>query len=146
MTTWITFGFMLYVGLYSTAPVFAQGIVFDGFMLIGNNTGLVSMTEDEAMAAIQGKKSVWANGKPILVVLPNTRNSGSAVISRRFFSTNPQGMHRYWLSQVFQGRTNAPVFLENWDDIVSKVREVDGAIALVPSGTAVSLSYVISIR
>jgi hypothetical protein len=146
MKTWIACGFLLLVGLYSTTPGFAQESVFDGFMLIGNNIGLATMTEDEAMNAIQGKKSVWANGKPILVVLPNTRNAGSAVISRRFFSTNPQGMHRYWLSQVFQGRTNAPVFLENWDDIVYKVREVEGALALVPRGTPVPSSLVIPIR
>jgi hypothetical protein len=55
-------------------------------------------------------------------------------------------MHRYWLSQVFQGRTNAPVFLEKWDDIVYKVREVEGAIALVPRGTPVPSSLVIPIR
>jgi len=133
-------------GLCSWAPVTAQGSPFDGFVIIGNNTGLLYLTEAEATDVFRGKKSVWTNGKPILIVLPNTRNAGSTLIARRLFSTDSQGMHRYWLSQVFQGRTNAPVFLEAWDDIVKKVRTVDGAIALVPRGTSVPSELILQIR
>ncbi len=133
-------------GLCSWSPVTAQSSPFDGFVIIGNNTGLLFLTEVEATDVFRGKKSVWTNGKPILIVLPNTRNAGSSLIARRLFSTDSQGMHRYWLSQVFQGRTNAPVFLEGWDDIVNKVRTVDGAIALVPRGTSVPSDLILQVR
>lgn len=134
------------LGLCAWTPVLAQPGSFDGFVVIGNTTGVSSLTEDEATAVFRGKKSVWSNGKPVLVVLPNTRNPGSALLARRLFSTDAQGMQRYWLSQVFQGRTNAPVFLESWDDIVNKVRSVDGAVALVPRGTPVPSELILQIR
>jgi ABC-type phosphate transport system substrate-binding protein len=129
-----------------SVPLLAQSSVFEGFVVIGNATGIVSLTEDEARAVFQGKKSVWSNGKPILIVLPNSKNPVSAVIARRLFSTDTQGMQRYWLSQVFQGRANAPVFIEEWDAVVKKVRDVEGAIALVPRGTSVPSELILSIR
>lgn len=136
----------LCLGLFVARPARAQSNVFDGFIIIGNTTGLVWIGEDDASSVFRGKKSVWDNGKPILIVLPSTKNPTSAIIARRLFSTDPQGMHRYWLSQVFQGRTNAPVFLERWDEIVQKVRSVEGAVALVPKGTSVPAELLIPIR
>jgi ABC-type phosphate transport system substrate-binding protein len=142
----LTFIAAISLGLCSWAPVNAQSSPFDGFVIIGNNTGVLVLTEAEATDVFRGKKSVWTNGKPILIVLPSTQNAGSTLIARRLFSTDSQGMHRYWLSQVFQGRTNAPVFLEAWDDIVKKVRTVDGAIALVPRGTSVPSELILQVR
>lgn len=124
----------------------AQTVPFDGFIVIANQVGSAWLTDDDALSALRGKKSVWANGKPVLVVFPNTRHEGSKTIARQLFSTDPLGMHRYWLSLVFQGRANAPVFVEDWDAVVRKVREVEGAIAVVPRGTAVPEAMLISLR
>jgi hypothetical protein len=146
MRTPILYLLGLCLGLLITRPAYSQTNPFDGFIIIGNTTGLASIAEDDASSVFRGKKSVWGNGKPILIVLPSTKNPASAIIARRLFSTDAQGMHRYWLSQVFQGRANAPVFLERWEEIVVKVRSVEGAVALVPKGTPVPAELLIPIR
>jgi hypothetical protein len=146
METRFRFVIGLCLGLFVFDSTQAQTSVFDGFVVIGNTTGTAWITEEDASSLFRGKKSVWENGKPILIVLPSTKNPASAVIARRLFSTDAQGMHRYWLSQVFQGRTNAPVFLERWDEVVLKVRSVEGAVAVVPKGIQVPAEMIIPIR
>jgi ABC-type phosphate transport system substrate-binding protein len=136
----------LCVALAVARPVAAQTSAFNGFNVIGNTTGVTSLTEEDASAIFRGKKSVWSNGKPILIVLPSTKNPSSAIIARNLFSTDAQGMHRYWLSQVFQGRANAPVFLERWEDVVQRVTTVEGAVAVVPKGVSVPTELIIPIR
>lgn len=146
MRRWLQLLLGLCVILAANNTATAQDSSFKGFTVIGNMTGATSLSEEEASSIFRGKKSVWDNGKPMLIVLPSTKNPSSAVVARRLFSTDAQGMHRYWLSQVFQGRANPPVFLEHWDDVILKVRSVEGAVALVPKGIAVPAELIITIR
>ncbi len=136
----------LCVALAVARPVASQTSSFNGFNVIGNTLGVTSLTEEDASDIFRGKKSVWSNGKPMLIVLPSTKNPSAANIARNLFSTDAQGMHRYWLSQVFQGRANPPVFLERWEDVILKVKSVEGAVAVIPKGVSVPAELIIPIR
>jgi ABC-type phosphate transport system substrate-binding protein len=146
MRQWNAFSLAVIIGVLSCQSTMAQSNPFDGFVIIANTAGVAFLSEDEASSVFRGKKSVWSNGKPILIVFPSSRNPASTLIARRLFSTDTQGMQRYWLSQVFQGRANAPVFLEEWDAVIKKVRDVEGAVAMVPKGVVVPVELILPVR
>jgi ABC-type phosphate transport system substrate-binding protein len=106
-----------------------------GFTIVGNNTGFKSTTTKNMKAIFKAKYSTWKNKEGVVIVLPSTKSESAAAVAKYLYNTTVSGMQKFWLSQVFQGRCNPPVFLETDAEIISYVKRNSGAIGIVRSST-----------
>ena len=103
--------------------------------IIGNKTGLESTSVKEVKQIFKGKYSSWPVTKiSVTIVLPSPQSPISQKTATQIYANTVSGVQKYWLSLVFQGRANPPVFLESDEEIVELVRKTPGAIGIVSSG------------
>lgn len=125
--------------------VFQSNAQFGDFVVIGNNTGFKTTTKTTTKAIFKGKYSSWKNGESVTIVLPSTKSENVTEVAALFYGLTVKGMQKYWLEQVFQGRSNAPVFLESDEEIIAYVKRNPGAIGIVRSNRSIPQSLVIQI-
>ena len=125
--------------------VFSSSAQLGDFVVIGNNTGFKSTSKTTMKTIFKGKYSSWKNGESVTIVLPSTKSDNVDEIASLLYGLTVKGMQKYWLEQVFQGRSNAPVFLESDEEIVSYVKRNPGAIGIVRSNRLIPQSLIIQI-
>jgi ABC-type phosphate transport system substrate-binding protein len=109
----------------------ANSQTFSDYKIIGNNTGITSLTEAEVKSYFKGKYTLWKSGKSVKVVLHSSQSKHSSILAKLIFNTSQQGVQKYWMSLVFQGRANPPVFLDS-DVLISEyVAKTPGAIGII---------------
>ena len=82
----------------------------------------------------------------MIIVLPSKKNISIAEISSYIYETSTTGMQKFWLSQVFQGRSNPPVFLDTDEEIIRYVDKNPGAIGIVHKPAfPINSGYIINI-
>jgi ABC-type phosphate transport system substrate-binding protein len=121
--------FILFSGLLVSFSGMAQSS--DGLKLIGNNTGLSSVNKKQLNAIFQGSRSLWQNGEEVQVVMPSARTDFSEQFSLYALQRSYPALQKFWLGLVFQGRANAPVFLNSSAEILDYVKRNPGAIGMV---------------
>ena len=107
------------------------GFCQNGLGVVANNIQSNQMDMKEAKALLKGKYNFWKNNAKVIIVLPSTKNPSSVKVAQEFYNTNPDGVKRYWLSLVFQGRSSSPVFLDTDKEIVEYISKNPGAIGVV---------------
>jgi ABC-type phosphate transport system substrate-binding protein len=118
----------------------------EGLIIIGNQIGTSQLTKSKTNEIFRGRNTVWSNGNTVVLVLPSQRNDNSALVARLLYQTTVKGMQKYWLSLVFQGRGNPPVFLDSDKEIVEYVLKTPGAIGLVKQEYSVDKKIEIQIK
>jgi ABC-type phosphate transport system substrate-binding protein len=103
------------------------------YTFVGNNTGYTSVSLNVMKNVFKGKYSVWSNKVSIIIVLPSSKSSNAEAVATYLYGTSFSGMQKYWLSLVFQGRANPPIFLDNDDEIIEYVKDNPGAVGVVNS-------------
>ncbi len=101
------------------------------FVFIGNNVGFTKANTQTIKEIFKGKYTSWSNKESVTLVLPSTKSSNAAAVAKYLYGNTVNGMQKYWLSMVFQGRSNPPIFLESDDEIISYVTKNAGAIGIV---------------
>ena len=119
---------MCFIFLFSVA--FGQA-EWDRVQIVGNNTGVSSFSKKQITLIFKGKKSRWDNDENITVVLPSSKHKGCEVMAKTIFSADMKFVKRYWLSIVFQGRADAPVYLDSNDDILDYIEKHSGAVGIL---------------
>jgi ABC-type phosphate transport system substrate-binding protein len=99
--------------------------------IVGNNTGYTSVSSKVIKDVFKGKYSLWSNKVSIIIVLPSSKSANAETVASYLYGTTFTGMQKYWLSLVFQGRANPPVFLDSDDEIIEYVKENTGAVGIV---------------
>lgn len=133
---------VLSLGLQSN-KAFAQSNWQGSYVVIANNIGTSSLSAEYVGNTFKGKYSLWSNGESVTIVLPSSKSTQATDFASKVMGMSVSGMQKYWLSLVFQGRANPPVFLESTSDIVQYIAKTSGAVALVPSNTQDIPSYLI---
>lgn len=103
------------------------------FTIIANDIDFKSTNLKNLKAVFRGKYSSWNNNLNVTIVLPSTKSENATEVAKYLYETTVTGMQKFWLSQVFQGRSNPPVFLENDSEIIEYVRKNRGSIGIVKS-------------
>ncbi|MEY4571632.1 MAG: hypothetical protein RLZ10_843 [Bacteroidota bacterium] len=116
------------------------------YKIIGNGTGISSLTEAEVKSYFKGKYTLWKSGKSVKVVLHSSQSKHSATLAKLIFNTNQKGVQKYWMALVFQGRANPPVFLDSDASIVEYVAKTPGAIGIIDSDTGIGKCTQIQIK
>lgn len=120
---------MILVALSSYS--FSQSSLPNGFIVIGNNTALKQINSKEVIQIFKGKYTSWSNNEQAIIILPSSKNVNAEILSKFIFNNSKDAMMKYWLSLVFQGRANPPVFLENDTEIIEYVESNSGSIAII---------------
>lgn len=115
----------------STNYSLAQKQLPNGYVVIANDIGKKSVSSAELIQIFKGKYNLWHNNEQVVIVLPSSRHESADVISRYIYNSSKEAMMKYWLSLVFQGRANPPVFLENDASIISYIESNPGAIGII---------------
>jgi len=69
----------------------------------------------------------------VVVVLPAPKSPSASRVADMIYGKSVTGMQKFWLSVVFQGRSNPPVFTDTDGDMVDYVRKTPGAIGVMSS-------------
>lgn len=112
---------------------FAQQVSLDGLLLMGNKTGLVSVNRKQLNGIFRGTQSIWKSNEQVIVVMPSSKAEYAEQFANGVLQMSHAALQKYWLALVFQGRANAPVFLNSSAEIVDYVKKNPGAIAIVKS-------------
>lgn len=112
-------------------------------VVIANNIGTPKLTPTYAKNTFKGNYSLWSNGESVTIVLPSSKSAQAVDFASSVMGLSVSGMQKYWLSLVFQGRSNPPVFLESTNEIIQYVAKTSGAIAAIPANTEGVPGYLI---
>lgn len=116
------------------------------YKIVANNAGVTQLTQAQVKEYFKGKYTLWKTGSSVKVVLHSSESKHSATLSKLLFNTSQQGVKKYWLSLVFQGRANPPVFLNNETEIINYVKRTPGAIGIIHQNTFCPSQFIIQIK
>jgi ABC-type phosphate transport system substrate-binding protein len=113
----------------------AQERNVNDFIVLGNDISIKSSSLKHLQSIFRGKYSTWSNRQGVIIVLPSKKNASSTPVASYLYESSVTGMQKFWLSQVFQGRSNAPVFLDSDEEIILYVQKNPGAIGIIKRST-----------
>jgi len=108
-----------------------QDSSYSDLILIGNNTSYQFMETRTIIEVFKGRTQYWPNKEKITLVLPTSKSKLAPLVANEIFKSSAGEMQKYWLSLVFQGRGNPPVFLHSSEEIYRYVSLNPGSIGLV---------------
>jgi len=120
----------------------------EGLLLIGNNTGLESVSRKQLKGIFSGSQSIWNTKEQVVIVMPSSKADFADDFALSILQMTQSALHKYWLGLVFQGRANPPVFLNSSREILEYVKNNPGAIGIVkisvkeevPKGMLITIS------
>jgi ABC-type phosphate transport system substrate-binding protein len=124
----VTFAFVFLTKLYAQQDL-------SKFMVIGNKTGMNSVSIKELRKIFKGKYTNWSNGETVTIVLPSPKTNNAELVAKIIYQTSVPSMQKYWLSLVFQGRFSPPIFTDSDLETVQQVQKFPGAIGVVDINT-----------
>jgi len=98
---------------------------------IANDIGRLTWTTDEIKSVMIGERSTWDNDVAVTIVLPASDSKSFEKTAGWAFETDGFEYQKHWLSLVFQGRTNPPVFVKDEEEVVRYVQANRGAIGVL---------------
>ena len=102
-------------------------------VVIGNDIGTNRLTKKELRDHMNAKRNFWKNGRAVVVVLPAPKSQSAQRVAEVIYGKTVTGVQKFWLSVVFQGRSNPPVFTDTDLEMVDYVRKTPGAIGVMSS-------------
>jgi ABC-type phosphate transport system substrate-binding protein len=110
-----------------------QQDLYNQLNLIGNQTFYKTIDRQVLIEIFKGRTQYWPSKQKILLVLPSTKSELAPIVAAAVFDGTAGEMQKYWLSLVFQGRGNPPVFLRTSEDIYRFIASNPGAIGFIKS-------------
>jgi ABC-type phosphate transport system substrate-binding protein len=107
-----------------------------GVTIIGNKTGFTSNSSKEIKQVFRGKYANWSTKLQAIIVLPASKSPSAEIVASTVYGNTVSGVQKYWMSLVFQGRANPPVFLDSDDEIINYVKRTPGSIGVIMAGNA----------
>lgn len=90
-----------------------------------------NMKQSELKAVMRGETQRWKNGKRVLIALMKTSTPVGKSTSTKIYDMSDEELNKYWLSLVFQGKAQAPVFFTSVADLQNFVAQNPGAIGII---------------
>jgi ABC-type phosphate transport system substrate-binding protein len=110
---------------------FSQGATLDGLVLVGNKTGLSSVSRKQLNGIFRGSQSIWKTNEQVTVVMPSSKAEYAEQFAGAVLQMSHAAVQKYWLALVFQGRANPPIFLNSSLEIVDYIKKNPGSIGVV---------------
>jgi ABC-type phosphate transport system substrate-binding protein len=139
--------YILFFIISLKGTVCAQTSSWQGLVLVGNKTGLESVSKKQIQGIFRGTQTIWDTNEQVIVVMPSNKADFADDFASSILQMTQSSLHKYWLGLVFQGRANAPVFLNSSAEIIDYVKKNQGAIGMVkmsekavPNGMLITIS------
>jgi ABC-type phosphate transport system substrate-binding protein len=129
----ITFIITLLLATIFGEQLYAQTSM-GGVTIIGNRTGFASNSSKEIKQVFRGKYANWSTKQQVIIVLPASKSPSAEIVASTVYGNTVSGVQKYWLSLVFQGRANPPVFLDSDEEIINYVKRTSGSIGAIMAG------------
>jgi len=100
--------------------------------VVQNKTGFSNGRLKDVQVVFSGKYTQWPLTKETTtIVLPSSKCASAKISASVIYKSSVKEMQKYWLSLVFQGRANPPVFLDSDAEIIAYVLKTPGAIGVI---------------
>ena len=125
--------------------IFAQ--LADDITVIANDIGTTSLTKKQVIAYAKGEKNFWNNGKKVIISLPSTKSVIAPQIAQTVFKTTETGVQKYWLSLVFQGRADPPIFFNSDEETINFIEKNKGSIGFIQTkNKSKAANYIVEVN
>jgi len=138
--------FVLIVLVHISISGFGQASSLKDFKLIGNATGVQSLTATDFSNVFKGRLTRWGNSRSVILCLPSANNETADDVATLVYNTSVKGMQKFWLTIVFQGRANPPVVFDTDAEMINYIKKTPGSIALVSSSVECPKEFIISLK
>lgn len=139
--------YLFFILVFFKGTLYSQTSSLQGLLVIGNKTGLETVTKKQLKGIFRGSQSIWPSNEQVIIVMPSMKADFAADFANVVLQMTQSALHRYWLELVFQGRAHPPVFLNSNAEILEFVRNNPGAIGIVkmpekevPRGMLIAIS------
>lgn len=110
----------------------------NNLMVISNPKGtLGELTFAELTSIMKGEKQRWKDGTLITIALMKSSTSTGEATAKKVYGISGDGLNKYWLALVFQGKAKAPAFFNSPGDLETFVSQTPGAIGIIEDSPAV---------
>jgi hypothetical protein len=128
--------FLIIQMLFNIATI-AQ--VNEQYVFLGNSIGETSMSFNNITNVFKAKKTSWKNNNPIIIVLPSGKTPNASGVSKYIYNTTFTAVQKFWLSEVFQGRSKPPVFFDSDEEIIQFINKNEGSIGIISNNKALNI-------
>ena len=124
----LTFSLLILCLFFSAASTAQE----TSLAVIANVSGApTEMKQSQLKAVLMGETQRWKNGKRILIALMKTNTPVGKTTSTKIYDMSGEELNKYWLSLVFQGKAQAPVFFTSLTELQNYVAQNPGAIGII---------------
>lgn len=99
--------------------------------ICGNSIDQKSFSKSDIDAILKGKINNWRNGNSVLIVLNFNENENAEYVAEQVYNKSVNGVKKFWLGIVFQGRADAPIFAEDNEEVLRLLKKNKGAIGVL---------------
>jgi len=118
-----------------------------GLEIIANPKGATESLDASTLRGIFGMHMTrWPDGTPIKVFVLPDDNPEHEKFAKTFLNTYPHQLRRNWDRLVFSGTGNAPIKVEDEQEMLKMIRSTPGAIGYVESVEESANVHVIETR
>ena len=122
---------LLLIALFFSLSFLAQS-QDKNLVAIGNQTGVpATLKMSELKAVMMGEQQRWKSGNRVLIALMKTTTPLGKQVAEQIYDMTGDGVNKYWLALVFQGKAHAPNFFSSVVELESFVAQNPGAIGIL---------------
>lgn len=104
----------------------------NNLVVISNPKGAQGeLTFAELTAIMKGEKQRWKDGTAITIAMMKSSTSTGEATAKKLYGISGDGLNKYWLAIVFQGKAKAPAFFNSPGDLETFVSQNPGAIGII---------------
>ena len=119
------------IALFLTKPEYLSAQTHN-LVVISNPKGAQGdLTRAELTSIMKGEKQRWKDGTGITIALMKSSTATGEAIAKKVYGMTGDGINKYWLALVFQGKAKAPAFFNSASDLETFVSQTPGAIGIV---------------
>lgn len=119
--------------VFSTVTLFAS----DYMVIINKKVSESELSKKEVVDIFTGNIDTWKDGTTIAPSHAEEDGEGADLFFNSLLEMSAQKFKKIWLKKLFAGYGAEPMSFSSAKEIVDFVKSVDGAIGVVPSGTAI---------
>jgi hypothetical protein len=99
-----------------------------GITFIGNSLGVKTLTTYEVLEYYKARRNLWPSNKAVIACLPPSKTQEATDVCAKIYGKSVAEVQKFWLSEVFKGRSRSPYFALSDEDLLEYVSSTPGAI------------------
>lgn len=103
------------------------------FTVLANVPDVSSLTQAQAIALFSASDRRWPqNGASVIVII---RDDGQihAEFTQKILNISPRTLKRSWDRRVYMGTGWKPIIVNSWEEMLTTIKRIPGAIGYMPS-------------